>query len=103
MVANHQIAKGSNWMARELKPKPEYSCECVDEGNQIYKVTKIMPNGEEQDPYTVQIHPSKTITCDCYAGLTGKNCRHKQMVELFIVHNKVGSIATYCFDRKEWR
>lgn len=90
-------------MVRQLKPRAEYSCEELGEETGKYKVCKLSPGDlDVLQEYTVNFGHG-IENCDCYAGLMGKRCRHIQLVELFIAHAKVGSVATYCFDRKEWR
>jgi hypothetical protein len=90
-------------MARELKPKPEYSCEYVDEAEGIFKITKLEP--PDYDPgneYIVQSHNGR-YSCDCFAGLKGTFCRHLQLVDLFKANpDKIGSRHTYNWDRKHW-
>jgi hypothetical protein len=95
-------------MARQLKPKPTYSCSLIDEGKQIYAVTKYAPDlegdYEEEAVYKVE-HDSeqKRYTCECFAGLMGKYCRHKQVVDIFKANpEKIGSIHYWNFDRKCW-
>ena len=90
-------------MARTLKPKPEYSCEQPDPGKHEYIVKKLTPGDlEEESAYTVH-HGDGYYTCDCYAGLSHKYCRHLQIVDIFKAEpEKIGSVATYNFDRKCW-
>jgi hypothetical protein len=40
--------------------------------------------------------------CDCFAGLAGKNCRHKQVVRMFQEKHLVNSGRLYNFDRDKW-
>jgi hypothetical protein len=91
--------------ARQLKPKPQYSVDIIDEGAHIFSVTKW--SAEEQDEeavYKVVSDEQQHIyTCECFAGQMGKYCRHKQIVDLYKAEpDKLGSVATYCFDRKTW-
>jgi hypothetical protein len=91
-------------MGRVLKAKPEYSCELVDEEKYLYRVAKLVPpDYDEEIAYTVR-SGGGLYTCDCYAGLMGKFCRHIQIVDLFkAIPDRLGGRYTYCFDRKEWR
>jgi hypothetical protein len=92
-------------MTRQLKPKPQYSVDLIDEGKQIYCVTKwsAMDHDEEAAYKVVSDEAQHIYTCECYAGLMGKYCRHKQIVDLYkATPEKLGSVATYCFDRKTW-
>jgi hypothetical protein len=91
--------------ARQLKPKPQYSVDIVDELNSIFSVTKWSAEDHEEEAVykVVSDEPQHIYTCDCYAGLMGKYCRHKQIVDLYKAEpQKLGSVATYNFDRKQW-
>lgn len=93
-------------MARILKPKPEYSCEYVDEAvdDTLFKVTKLVPPDlEEEKVYTIR-SGNGVYSCDCYAGLMHKFCRHLQIVDIFKANpDKIGGRHTYCWDRQSWK
>lgn len=91
-------------MGRVLKPKPEYSCEYIDEAKGVFKVTKYSPpDMDEENSYTV-VSGRGIYTCDCYAGLMGKFCRHMQIVDLFKANpDLIGGVKTYCWDRQTWK
>jgi hypothetical protein len=90
-------------MTRELKPKPEYSCEIIDEVAGSYKITKWSAGDLDEDKvYTVYGGRGRS-TCDCYAGLSGKFCRHKQVLDIFLSQpEKIGGGSYYNYDRKHW-
>jgi hypothetical protein len=90
-------------MVRQLKPKPEYSVEYIDEVNNLFKVTKLVPPDlEEENSYTVRSGGGK-YSCDCYAGLQRKFCRHLQIVDIFKANpERIGGRHTYNWDRQKW-
>jgi hypothetical protein len=88
---------------RELKPKPLYGVDLVDKEKADFKVMKMDHDMNILETYEVRKPFSgDSGTCDCYAGLQSKFCRHKQIVDAFREAGKVGSSALYCYDRKFW-
>lgn len=45
---------------------------------------------------------SPKFECDCYAGLQGKHCRHKEMLEIFLDANAINTRKLYEFDKHRW-
>lgn len=95
-------------MARQLKPKPVYGVDHLqdDQGIYNYEVQKYDPHMEHVlERYHLYKPPpgvTRSTTCDCFAGLMHKHCRHKQILDIFIAEGAVGSARAYCFDRKSW-
>ena len=51
--------------------------------------------------YTVKMSSRGNLFCDCQAGRRS-DCRHRDMVRLFVKQLKVGSGELFNFDRQEW-
>ena len=83
------------------------------EGHQVFRVVKhdkarVLKGApdflsQEGGGYEVVKNPAKSfITCDCYAGLMGKQCRHIEMVLIAEDADAVGSGRYYDYDKKRW-
>jgi hypothetical protein len=44
-----------------------------------------------------------TSTCDCFAGLAGKFCRHKQLIPIFEQAKAFNTGRLYSFDKSKWK
>jgi hypothetical protein len=94
---------------RELKPKPLYSVDPHENGEAFtYLVTKmdfdlnVLEKYKVYYPLTQNEDGGKYGHCDCFAGLMGKFCRHKQVVDIFRAEGAIGKPRLYNFDRKKW-
>ncbi len=52
----------------------------------------------EEDTYYISKHVS---VCSCYAG-SKSTCRHRELVSIFQMENRVDSREAFDFDKKRW-
>jgi hypothetical protein len=89
------------------KPKPLYNVSRKEGASDVWTFTvqKMNHDLDIEESYTV-FYPtnnqSGAPTCDCFAGLMHKFCRHKELVDIFRADNAIGTTKLYCYDHKEW-
>lgn len=100
-------------MGKQLKPKPVYGVDRKPDtlpfNYEVQKYdTELMEHVVERysvympQPDLATEDYQRGTTCDCYAGLMGKWCRHKKMTQMFINAGYVGQPKAYSYDRKTW-
>jgi len=63
-----------------------------------WTVVKMDRDWEVEDTYYISKHVN---VCSCFAG-SKDTCRHRQMLSIFQVENKVDSREAYDFDKQKW-
>lgn len=70
-----------------------------DAGDQGYAVLKLDEDFRHTETYHVTRRPD--VACTCFAG-NKSTCRHRQIVQMYISNNLVGSGRLYNFDKTKF-
>lgn len=81
-----------DWYTVNIAPPPANS----------FLVLKFNDNFEHETTYTVSREGVDAGACDCFAGLAGKFCRHKQVIPIFEDAKAFNTGRLYSFDKQKW-